>query len=181
MANFKSDITFLGLDIKKELLKIILINIVIIALLLCSYFLFDQIYIFLFACVGCVVIEYMLFTSYSSKKAQVLKKRDDEFVSIISYFQILINHNSNVYHAFESLIEYSSEWMANEITNFLKDIDRDKSVQPFINFAHQFNTPIIENVMLSIFQMVDEGEDSEKVNHFSLVFSDFSHNHKEEK
>ena len=177
MKKFKSTLEFLGLNYKKELIKIVGINFGLIGLIIASYFLLDQIYIFIVLIIGCVLINYILLTSYSSKMSRVMKDREDEFVSIISYFQIFIENHTNVYHAFECLIPYTSDWMANEISNLLKDIDRDKTVKPYIDFARLFDLPVIENVMLSIYQMVDEGENVERLSQFSLIFDDFSKAH----
>ncbi len=178
MSKLKENMEFLSLDIKKEILKIVGINVGLIALMVCSYIFLDQIYVFIFICVAAVVVDYILLTSYSSRKERVLKERENEFVSIISYFEIFISNNTNVYHAFECLIPYSSTWMANEITNLLHEIDYDKSVKPFINFAHLFNSTSIENIMLSIYQMIDEGESNTRLNQFVLTFEEFSRTHK---
>ena len=52
--------------------------------------------------------------------------------------------------------------MKEKIEIFLKEIDDDKTVQPFINFARKFSLLIIESIMISIYQMVDEGNSKER-------------------
>mgnify|MGYP003297993930 FL=1 len=69
--------------------------------------------------------------------------------------------------------------MKEAIGNLLKNIDEDKSVQPFVDFARLFNNTIIENVMISIYQMIDEGENVHSVSQFSLLFNEFAKNNEE--
>ena len=64
--------------------------------------------------------------------------------------------------------------MSNEIQNLLDDIDLDKSVKPFVKFASNFKSPVIENVMISIYQMIEQGEVSEQLNQFTILFEQMS-------
>lgn len=179
MSNLKKSIEFLNLSYKKELFKIIGINVLMIAIIVPAYFFIKQLYIFIFFCLAAVFVDYFLISSYSSKKEAIKRAREDEFVSIISYFKIFISNQNNIYHSLECLIPYASTWMANEIQNLLNDIDLDKSVKPFISFANNFESSFVENVMLSIYQMVDEGENTNKLNQFTYTFESFSKEHME--
>ena len=178
MSKLKNNIEYLGLSYKKEILKIILLNIIIIALVVGAYFLFDQPSVFAVIAVIGLFLDYFLISSYSSKKNRLLRNREDEFVAIISYFKIFISNRNNVYHSLECLKPYASEWMSNEIQNLLEDIDIDKSVKPFVKFASNFNSPTIENVMIAIYQMVDEGESENRLTQFTFTFEQFSKEHK---
>ena len=177
MSKLKNNIDYLGLSFKKEILKIVLINVIIIGLVIGSYFLFDQPFIFIVAAIIGLFLDYFLISSYSSRKQTLLRIREDEFVAIISYFKIFISNKNNVYHSLECLIPYASSWMGNEIQNLLNDIDADKSVKPFIKFASNFNSTIIENVMISIYQMVDEGEGENRLTQFTFSFEQYSKEH----
>lgn len=181
MNKIKKDIEFIGLSYQKEMIKLVVINVLLILLDIVTYLFLDQLYITIGIGVGLILINYLYLSSYSSKKDKLIEEREDEFIQMITYFQIFISNNMNVYHAFESLIHYSSPWMANEIEYMLNEIDNDKSVKPFVNFAHKFKSTIIENIMLSIYQMVEEGESLKRLSQFTLLFDDFSKTHKKEK
>ena len=180
MNRLKSTIEFLGLSFKKELLKIILINVGLVAFIIAAYFLFNQPYFFIGIAIGGIFLDYFLLSSYSSKKNNLMKEREDEFVSIISYFKIFISNRNNVYHSLECLKPYCSTWMANELQNLLNDMDLDKSVRPFVTFSLNFRSPTIENVMVSIYQMIDEGENTNRLTQFTFTFEQFSKEHKEQ-
>ena len=53
-------------------------------------------------------------------------------------------------------------------------IDNDKSIKPFTDFADQFDLPIARNVMISIYQMIEEGEVVEQLNQFTILFEQMS-------
>ena len=179
MSMLRKHMDFLGLSIKKEILKLIIINIILIGIIITSFIFLNQPFLSIMVGVSSLFIDYYLFSSYSSKKNRIIREREDEFVSIISYFKIFISNKSNVYHSLECLKPYSSNWMANELDNLLNDIDHDKSIQPFVAFAKNFNSPTIENVMISIYQMVDEGESEDRLTQFAFTFEQFSREHKE--
>ena len=92
-------------------------------------------------------------------------------ITIVGYFQFFISNSYNVYQSFQALIPYSSAWMEEQLQTLILEIDNDKSVKPFINFANKFNNKVASNVMLSIYQMVDEGESSVHMLQFDALFS----------
>ena len=175
MANFlKKDIEFIGLTYKKELIKIIIIN-VITTIGAAFGFIFTKMPMVLI--VGLLAIfgvNYFIYFTYSGRKAQLIKDRSDEFVHIISYFRIFIKNKNNVYQSFNKLLSYSSPWMKDKIEIMLNAIDSDKSIKPFTDFADRFDLPIARNVMISIYQMIEQGEVSEQLNQFTILFEQMS-------
>ena len=85
----------------------------------------------------------------SRQKNIILKERENELVTIISYFEVYIENKNNVYQSFNLLLPYCSLWMKEKIENMLKEIDKDKSVQPFVNFAKNFQQVAFSSLMLS--------------------------------
>lgn len=169
-TNLRKTIEYVGLDYKKEMSKIALINVgllIITALLIffTRIILVGAIAIFSFA-----FIDYFLFTSYSSKKKAITKDHSVEFIYIISYFRIFLENKNNVYQSFNKLFDYSSNWLKEKLEIFLKAIDADKSVKPFTDFASQFDLPIARNILVSIYQMVEQGETGDQLNHFTVLF-----------
>lgn len=177
---FKELIDFVGLSYKKEIIKLIVINaIVLVAVILVYIFLKNFIYsIFLLG--GLLFLDFFLLTRYSDMKKDILKNRENELVAIISYFEVYIQNNNNIYQSFAQLIPYCSDWMKEKIEILLKEIDTDKSVQPFINFANNFEQLSTNSLMLSIYQMIDQGENSEQLIQFNIIFDELSRTrHKE--
>ena len=170
----KRDIEFIGLVYKKELVKIIIANFLTV-MALATGFIFTKMPIVLI--VGILVVlgvNYLFYFTYSGRKAQLIKERSDEFVHIITYFRIFIKNKNNVYQSFNKLLTYSSDWMKDKIEIMLTAIDSDKTIKPFTDFADRFDLPIARNVMISIYQMIEQGEISEQLNQFTILFEQMS-------
>ena len=167
--SLKETVEFVGLSYKKEILKIVLISLIAISLA-AGVYLFLTIVII----VGLLFLDFFLLTRYNDKKQIVLKSRENELVAIISYFEVYIQNNNNVYQSFAQLLPYCSSWMKDKIEILLKEIDVDKSVQPFIDFANNFQQLSTHSLMLSIYQMIDQGENSEQLLQFNVIFDELS-------
>ena len=181
MTKFKSNIEFLGLNYKKEIRNIIFILLILVILVVFSIFFLKELILKISLIVGSIVILYLYISRYSSMKNKLLKERIDEFIIVISYFEIFIKNKFNVYNSIQSLVPYCSNWMSDQINQLLKNIDEDKSVEPFVKFGKVFDNPLIENVCVSIFQMVEEGENTHGLTQFSLLFQEINKKHQEEK
>ena len=173
-SKFKETIEFVGLSYKNEILKIILINSVFLIASLLVYLLLNNLILSIIIIVGLLVLDFFLLTRYNDKKQMLLKSRENELVAIISYFEVYIQNNNNVYQSFVQLIPYCSDWMKDKIEILLKEIDNDKTVQPFINFANNFTQLSSHSLMLSIYQMVDQGENSDRLLQFNVIFDELS-------
>ena len=178
----KDTIEFVGLSYTKEILKIVLISLaLLISAALMLYFLKNIIYTIMIL-IALVVVDYMLLTRYNDKKKMLIKARENELITLITYFEVYIRNKNNVYQSFNLLIPYCSSWMKDKIETLLKEIDSDKSVQPFVNFANNFEQLSNHSLLLSIYQMVDQGESSEQLAQFDVIFDEIARNrHKEMK
>ena len=179
-SSLRENIEFTGLNFKKEIVKIILINVIMILAIGAFYYFLRQMIMTVFAGIFLLVIDYVLLTNYGSKKRKILADREAEFIVIISYFEIFISNSNNVYQSFKMCLGYCSSWMKEKIENFIKEIDEDKTVQPFVHFANNFTSPIVGNVMLSIFQMVDQGERGDQMTQFTILFDELSKSHQKD-
>jgi len=170
----KRDIEFIGLSYKKELVKIIIINFILVLGLAAGFFFTKMPMVLIAGLLAIFGVDYFIYFTYSGRKSQLIKDRADEFVHIISYFRIFIKNKNNVYQSFSKLLSYSSDWMKDKIEIMLNAIDSDKSIKPFTDFADRFDLPIARNVMISIYQMIEQGEVSEQLNQFTILFEQMS-------
>ncbi len=170
----KDTIEFIGLSYKKEMTKVVLISALLLMVTLVLFLVTKNLIVPIIIGIGDLVLTYFLLSRYNDKKKILLKNRENELISLISYFDVYIRNNNNVYQSFNLLIPYCSNWMKEKIEDLLTEIDKDKSVQPFVNFADQFTSISIHSLMLSIYQMVDQGENSEQLTHFNLLFDEIS-------
>ena len=179
-SNLKETIEFVGLSYKKEIIKIILVSLILLLGAVAIYFFLDNLIYAIIALIALVVVDYLLLSRFNDKKNAMIKSRENELIAIISYFEVYIRNKNNVYQSFNLLLPYCSPWMKDKIENFLKEIDSDKSVQPFVNFANNFTQLSSHSLMLSIYQMVDQGENSHQLEQFDVVFEELARNRNRE-
>lgn len=174
LNKFKNYVESLGFSYRKEILILSISNSLCLIGAVLLFIFTRQLFISLSALLLIVLIDGFMIYRYSTRKADILESHEDEFVTIISYFQIFISNNCNVYQSFQNILTYSSEWMQERIQLFLLNIDNDKTVKPFVDFAKNFQTPMAHNIMLSIYQMIDEGENGQHMMQFSIIFDQLS-------
>jgi len=179
-SNLKETIEFIGLSYRKEILKIAAINTIILAATFLIYFLLNNIVFAIFFLISLIVLDYFLLSRFNDKKKVLIKSRENELIAIISYFEVYVQNKNNVYQSFNMLIPYCSMWMKDKIETLLKEIDDDKSVQPFINFANNFHQLSTHSLMLSIYQMVDQGENTHQLKQFDVIFTELARNRNRE-
>ena len=178
--NLKETIEFVGLSYTKEMLKVTLLNVVFIGISLLIYFLLNNVIFAIFILISLIVLDYFLLTRFNDKKKALIKSRENELIAIISYFEVYVQNKNNVYQSFNMLIPYCSPWMKDKIEVLLKEIDDDKSVQPFVNFANNFHQLSTHSLMLSIYQMVDQGENTHQLRQFDVIFTELARNRNRE-
>lgn len=176
----KDIIEFVGLSYKKEVLIITITNVVFLLGAVSIYLFLKNIIFAVLLLVAAALLDYFLLSRYGDKKRAILKSHENELISIISYFDVYIRNNKNVYQSFNQLIPYCSNWMKEKVEDLLKEIDEDKSIQPFVNFASNFQNLSTHSLMISIYQMVDQGENAEQLTHFNIIFDELSKNRNQE-
>lgn len=175
--SFKSRIDDLGLSYKKELTILFVVASIIPAMGAVIYFLFNNVIILVSSIVLDAVFVYFYLSRYASLEKQKNSEHVDELISLLSYFEIFISNGNNVYSSFKLLLPYASLFMDDAINSLLSQIDADKSIGPYINFAAKFENNIVESLMLTIYQMVDNGSSKEEFGEFNHLFSSISKDH----
>lgn len=178
--NLKERIEGLGLNYNREIIIMASIALFSVAGGLLIFFFLKEIYFaIVFGVLGLVGL-FFYFSRYSGLEKKREKDHVDELISLLSYFEIFISNGNNVYTSFKMLLPYCSIYMEDAINLFLNQVDVDKSVGPYIHFASKFNNHTIESLMLSIFQMVDNGENINQFSEFDLLFTNISNKYQEE-
>ena len=177
MKRFDELLEFIGANKKLEIIKIALINVLTITFAIVLTLFYKKYIIPIVGVMALLVLNYVVFSSYTAKKRELLNEREGEFITMIGYLQLFLSNSFNVYQSFKSLIPYSSAWMEEQLTSLINEIDNDKSVKPFITFAEKFTNKVTTNVMLTIYQMVDEGENKTHMLQFDSLFSQIKKSH----
>lgn len=173
MKKLKEKINFLNKNYKTEITRLLIID-----FLICVSFIFLIIYsknllilIYFFGIL--VIFNFFYLTRYQ----RIINKNNanliNDFINTFSYFRIYISNNMNAYNAFKEVSKYSSPFIKTKLLVLLDEIDEDKSLKPYMNFAKNFNNKKVEEVMIAIYEMVNEGNSENYLNQFTSVFTSF--------
>lgn len=156
--------------ISNKTLIYILINIALVALTIVSFIFIDNLLtnISLLAILIFFNIYYLSLKRGSSNVSKIKNKED--FIQYLTFFQIYIKNGYNVYNALKNASDYASGFIKEKVNNLLDNIDKDKSIVPFINFSKEFDDSTIENILVSIYQMIDLGNDVRTLDKFNNLF-----------
>ncbi len=138
------------------------------------YFWRGQWYWCLFPFLFFVVMVFFILNSKSSRKAKENEEDEEQFVTLFTYFSIYIQDGFNVYNAFEEILPYAKGRVKNHLEGLLMQITRDKTLLPYLSFAGNFKSLEIREVMMAIYQMVDQGSGGVYLTQFQRLFAKLS-------
>lgn len=174
MKKFKERLTNLGFSYKRELTIAMVFNFAILVIGIIG-FLYLKSFIYPGIAGGLLVIfNLFYFTRYGRIEAKNRDESKQEFVMLFTFFKIYVHNGYSVYAALKEISGFANPVLAGFINELLSDIDQDKTITPFIKFGRNFNDLIIEEMMISIYQMVDDGSDSSSLKQFEMIFDKIS-------
>ena len=171
MKKLKNKIIDLNLNYKKEITKIALI--IIIANCLIAFFAiyFKNIKLIIFVFLAPFLILYIFNINYDKRILNYKQSLENEFVTTLNYIQTYLSNGYNVYQSINEILEICNDNLNKLFISLLADIDEDKSVTPFIIFANNFGSSLIQQVMISLYLMVENGTDITYISRFMPLFS----------
>ncbi len=154
----------------RTVLLILLANITVIAIgaiFVYLYFSYMLIVAFVFIL---VLMDYYFYSQRLNRKKIEDEKKEEEFIALITYFKIYLANGINVYQSLQLASSFLSEWMKEKVDELLDQIDNDKTINPYLNFASLFTLHHYEDIMTSIYQLVDQGGDPAYIDKFIYMF-----------
>ena len=180
MKNLRQKIESLSLNFAKEMTILAIINVVLLALFIGLFFINISIVLNIGVLIVIVIFNIFYLNRYNGMILEKVKKLDHEFIEIFSYLRIYLYNQETVYTSLKNIKEFASSKMKERLDQLLADIDEDKTVQPFISFARLFQNKVIEEVMISLYEMVNSGNKDIYLNQFVKVFEDFKTRNEQE-
>ncbi len=171
MSRVWADIRYLGKDPRKEVLSFGLCTLAFLGIGVAMYFYLGWSFFLLFPVLGLAVFSFAYFTRYDTLRRKKLNELCNEFVTLFTFFGIYIGDGFTVYNALEKLLDYSGEDVSALLKKLLADIDGDKTVAPYVAFASAFEDLSIREVMVAVYQMVDEGQGGMYLTQFKRLFA----------
>ena len=158
-----------NLDFKKELVFILIINIIFISGMVVVFLftgnnLFFIPFIFLIVLLNAVAFYRYLFL-YSKNATDQIR----EFVTLFRYLYIDINNQIKVKDALKSLKERGSLKMGEKLEQLFNETKQDESLTPYLRFASTFSSVLIEEVMINLYRFSQKPH-KENLAHFNEAY-----------
>ncbi len=173
MSKLKEKIESCNLNYKREISTLIILNIIILILSFVIFIFSKNIRLLLYFAIILVLFNFYYLTKYNRI---IVKRKNDltfDFINVFSYFRIYISNYRNVYMSIKEISNYASPFIKIKLIELLDNIDNDKTIKPFITFANYFNDKKIEEVMIAIYEMVNEGNNENYINQFVSIFETY--------
>ena len=172
MQKLKSKIESLNLDFSKEMMKLGAINLIlIVGIVVLSIFKFNVITISLL--LGALVIfNYFFLTRYSKIEKEKKVKLDESFIEVFSFLRIYLSNKETVYHSLNEVKAFADSTLEEKLELLINQIDEDKSIKPYIEFASIFQDKVIEEVMIALYEITNSGSSDIYLNQFNKIFEE---------
>lgn len=161
------------MDLKKEVALLSSLTLISFVLAFLIYYFTNNLVLLSFGLIASLGVIYCLLKRYDYMVENRRKHLEMEFIEVFSYLRIYLSNKESVYRSLKQASEYTSIEMKREISKFLDRIDEDKSILPFIEFGNSFKNKVIEEVMISLYQMIDGGFTENYLNQFISLFDNF--------
>ncbi|OQC11509.1 MAG: hypothetical protein BWX74_00086 [Tenericutes bacterium ADurb.Bin087] len=125
----------------------------------------NMMFALIFAGVG-VVILVLTFISKKEKSNITLAN----FINVFTHFRVALDNNLNVYRALNITMTTTSGAMATLLESLINALENDHSVTPFINFALPFKHPLVSQIMINVYMLVNHGIDPKRLWQFNYLF-----------
>lgn len=176
---FKKKIFAAQLNYKKELLIQVVMMILIVVSISALAFLYNKYFYFFYIPFALIVYYFFLNQKYEKVLHENIFKKQKEFVKLFTYFEIFIYNGFNVYRSLTILNDFTSPLVKNDLDILIAQIDEDKTIRPFLTFGRTFSLLAIEQAMVAIYLMIDQGSNLQRLSQFSLLFEKITFEHYE--
>ncbi len=170
MNRLKNKIESLSLNYKKEMTYLIIGNIIIFIIIITLFILKINIIGILISFGLLILFNYFSLNKYSKLEKENKDKLDQSFIEIFSYLKIYLSNGETVYQSLKEVNAFADDNIEPYIDKLIKDIDEDKTIRPYMEFAQNFNDKSIEEVMIALYEITNSGASELYLNQFYKIF-----------
>lgn len=174
MKKLKQRMINLELSIKKEFMTNLIINLIILSCGGLAYYFMNSLIYVGAAILLVLVFNILYFSRYSKLEREQADQARADFVSLFTFFKIYLHNGYSVYTSLKEIQHFADKQLASFLSELIHDIDEDKTINPFVRFGRKFNDLVIEEMMISIYQMIDDGSNPSHLAQFDIIFGKIS-------
>lgn len=173
MKKLKNKIKDLGLNFNKEITIFFIGFFLILSSFILSILFIKSSLVSIAFLICLLVFSFAYFYRYSLMEENNKSKSVGLFIEYFSYFRIYIFNGESVYTSLEKTLEFADNKIKPLVEGLIAEINEDKSINPFMRFAKNFDNKLIEEIMISIYEMVENGTNPNYINQFTTLFENF--------
>ena len=160
----------LGLSYGKESIKGIALNLIFVGLFILLYYMNVSFSIYIIVVGICLLANYIFFSRYNIMMKKLINERNNDVLTLLSYFDIYIKNGYDVLTAFKLTNAFSSGYTKEKLGILISSINKDQSIIPFVKFSQNYSLKSIESMMNIIYQMKDISKVKNYYNDFKLLY-----------
>lgn len=103
-------------------------------------------------------------------------KRQLSFVSFLGYVMAFLENKMNVYQSFQKSKDYVDPLIEFDLRQLVDEINNDKSPQPYIHFADKYKSTTVNQIMLLLYQLEQNGFETTTLNQFIMMMNHLQEN-----
>ena len=102
-----------------------------------SYLIFKNVVISLMIIVLYFCLDFYRKSVRKNQEDKLIKEKEYEFANLLSYLLVFLDNNFNVYQSLQLSMNYCKECLVKDVEELISEIDLDKSIIPYQNFANK--------------------------------------------
>jgi hypothetical protein len=87
-----------------------------------------------------------------------------------AFLKVLLMQQRNTYQAWKDFLAYVPQSLKPDIETFVMRLQQDQSITPYLDLAKIFQSLIIEQVLLAIYQLEIQGGNLDYFRHVDYIF-----------
>jgi len=172
MLKIKKFFAKLNLNFIKEISLIIISNLLILVFCVSLFIIFKSSNYIILLVILIIFLNVALLYRYILINNKINLNNLTEIKEAFMYFYLDINNNLNPIVALNNMKNHCSIAMNENIVLLLDEIKNDKSFTPFIKFSNKYHSIIVESLILSIYQLINDYS-SKNILNFNNSFKNY--------
>ena len=174
IKRIKDRMISLGLSVKKESLILIILNVLTLSAGLVLTVLLKNLLLIVFTLSIILLINFGFYYRIVLLEQKRYQEDLDDFVEVFTFLKIYLSNSYNVYNALSEVSKFANTSLKIKIERLLQEIDNDKTVEPFINFSRNFKELLVEQIMVALYEIIDNGYEQSTLLNFETILDKFS-------
>jgi hypothetical protein len=123
------------------------------------------------------IIHGYTYLNHQIKKEETVKLLQTNMMAAFSWIKVLIIQGMSPYQAFQTILPYVQNVLADKLHQLTLEMDQDSSLQPFLHFSENFHSIMIEQLVFSLYQLGHQGGKPSSLSHFQYLFDQADQQH----